>query len=313
MKTTMVTIAMFTALFLAATFGFGGGEPASDRFDCASPILTVALVDFDRLTPTDGVLVSSPDALADRLSSFDIIALQNLRDASGETMAELLNSFRTAGFAFDAIVGPLHADVQQAFLFRTDVAAPLVRSRPESDFDSGFYSFVVRFALQGGTTDLTLVNLQTRGNAPYGRAQALEMLLDRVYKAYPDENDLVILGEVAAECLSGAPAEIDGVLTGLDFVLRMDYKSSIGPSAADCRRQRIYTSENTLDITWQESDGVDLAAPFGQSRALTAADSPLPAVYAVAVVSEPIEEDNDKDNDNRTQSGGYCFFSASSS
>ena len=216
--------------------------------------------------------LSSPDVsgiLIDIAGRFDVLAIQELRSTEQDIIPWFVQHLNSRGHNFQYIVGPRQgytvSKEQYVFLFNTNrirtIAEPFIAQDPLDKIHRS--PMVTRFQ----TTELpsneaftfALMNIHTDPDLVPQELSRLEQVIPMVQQTYPDEDDLILLGDLNAwpEVMSGYK-----LLPRQGFLIPDAW-------ATNTRKDRTYDnividSANTTEFTGQRGV-VDLEKLYGLS------------------------------------------------
>ena len=159
------------------------------------------------------------DVLVQIIREFDIVAIQEIRDAAGTAIITLKNQVNADGSSYDVIVGPrvgrTTSKEQYAFMYDTNVLEVLPDSytydddgdgNDSNDLDDSIHlndlferePFVVHFKVKSGDFDFVLINIHTK---PDDAENEIGYLPDVITDVFPhlNETDVICLGDFNAD------------------------------------------------------------------------------------------------------------------
>ena len=156
------------------------------------------------------------------ISNFDIVAIQEIRDASGTAIKALEDDVDSLGVDYDYIIGPRvgasTSKEQYAYMYRSDRIVQLSSyTYLDSDIDvngngvvdeedgdtKGLFSrepFIAYFKTKNGNFDFVLITCHTVPDEAPQEIDSLVSALEDAQNKYPDEKDFIILGDLNADC-----------------------------------------------------------------------------------------------------------------
>ena len=190
--------------------------------------------------------------IVDVVDDYDLIAVQEIRDATETTAGRFEALLDATGADFGSLAGPrvgrTSSKEQYAFYWRTDAIELLPGHYTYADPGDRFERepLVARFQVRGQRFGFVLVNVHTKpGDATRELAALVDVIAD-VQQRFPDEGDIVLLGDFNA----------DGdyfVEDDLGHPLRTPMLIWAIPDEADTT---VAASDNTYDrvvFLWEES------------------------------------------------------------
>jgi endonuclease/exonuclease/phosphatase family metal-dependent hydrolase len=211
----------------------GGGS--SGGTDGGTPLDTIAIATWNIQTLGRSKL-GKPKVVAtilDVLRRYDVVAVQEIKDVSGETprrLLELLDASRgPSDPPFAALTSPRTglapddraSQEQYAFFFDASAIEPLDDGRLFDDADDAFQRepWMARFRVREGGFSFVLIDIHTRPEAAVEEIRALSNVVTWAMTQYPDEDDFVVLGDFNASCDYASPKQLDALpLRGPGFV-----------------------------------------------------------------------------------------------
>ena len=199
--------------------------------------------------------------ILDVLRRYDVVAIQELKDASGETprrLLALLDASRGPSDApFAALVSPRtglatddrSSQEQYAFFYDTSVLEPLDEGRLYDDRDDSFQRepWMARFRVKApGTGGFTfvLIDIHTRPESAVDEIRALADVTTWATRQYPDEDDFIVLGDFNASCDYASRQELDALaLRGPSFVWIVPDDADTTVKSTRCAYDRLVLGE----------------------------------------------------------------------
>ena len=279
-------------------------QAPADRFSIAS----FNLQSF-RLSDTVDI-----ELLADFISRFEIAAVQNIDGAGSATalLDDILSAVNAFGNDYDYLIGPSVGDTNThyAFIYRSDMAVPVQWSTFTGSGTSDFRwpPFITRFQLGGDGFDITLANILVESDSRTLGIELLPVLVDSIKKAFPDETDIILLGDMDTGCQD---PETEGSFDSLEqenYIDLIPADTAANTDPVNCSRARIIVASYSDELFWEKSGilRIDGEADSALQRSAGESNS-APGYTALAVVG-----DDDDPETEGSQTGGFCFFKASS-
>lgn len=214
--------------------GFGGDEGLAGEAGQAGTGGTIDPPDPDPIKlATFNIQVfgrskrEKPDVMAqlvDVVRSYDIIAIQEIKDSSLETPRIFLDAINAAGGnTYDMRVSDRTgqqaddtsaSDEQYAYYFDTTAISALDDGQLFDDTANDFFQrepFVARFATVEGDFTFVLINVHTRPDDAVAEIGALHDVMGWSRTIYPTEDDFIALGDLNAGCDYASPDELDAL------------------------------------------------------------------------------------------------------
>ncbi|MBW2573120.1 MAG: endonuclease/exonuclease/phosphatase family protein [Deltaproteobacteria bacterium] len=144
--------------------------------------------------------------LAKIIPQFDIVAIQEIRDASGTAIKKLEHAVDVMGTDYEYIIGPrlgrTSSKEQYAFMYNTKTIS-VGESYTFDDSESDLFHrqpFIARFKTKKGYFDFILITIHTDPEDATKEINAIPIVLQDVQNQFPDEKDFIVLGDLNADC-----------------------------------------------------------------------------------------------------------------
>lgn len=198
--------------------------------------------------------------LADIVRTYDIVAIQEIRDKSQTALPELMELVNSEGSQYNYTVserlGRTSSKEQYAYLYNTKTVTlvGIPETYPEPNGTDPFHRqpYIASFATLNGNYDAVFVVIHTDPDEATEEINSLDDVLNYTQSAYPDEEDFIIMGDFNAD---GSYFDEDGT-SDLDA-----YTWVIDDSLDTTTKSTDYTYDR---IVLTDSD--DLADDFGIFR-----------------------------------------------
>jgi deoxyribonuclease-1-like protein len=208
--------------------------------------------------------------LAQIVQRYDLVAIQEVKDAKQQVCRQLLALINASGADFDFVLSPrtgLQSDdrssqEQYAYFFRK--ARVRVAGEPVLYDDSAHDYFqrepyLTRFELDGGREDLVLINIHTRPRSALAEIAALEAVFVWARAHFAAEQDFIALGDFNAGCGYASEDALDALpLHGQAYDWVVPHSADTNLAKASCPYDRIVVASPRRDgyvLDW----GVDRA------------------------------------------------------
>jgi endonuclease/exonuclease/phosphatase family metal-dependent hydrolase len=227
-------------------------DPSSDA--AAADLIAIATWNIQTLGRSK---LGKPRVVAtilDVLRRYDVVAVQEIKDVSGETprrLLELLNAARRdADPAFAAITSPRTglapddraSQEQYAFFYDTSAIEVLDDGRLYDDADDAFQRepWMARFRVRSGGFTFVLIDIHTRPESAVEEVRALSEVVAWAIREYPGEDDFIVLGDFNASCDDASPRELEALpLRGRGFVWVVPDDADTTVKSTTCAYDRI--------------------------------------------------------------------------
>jgi endonuclease/exonuclease/phosphatase family metal-dependent hydrolase len=147
------------------------------------------------------------EVLADIVRTYDILAIQEIRDKSQTALPELVELVNSDGSNYEFVVsermGRTTSKEQYAYLYNTDTI--LITSEalpyPEPEGTDPFHRqpYIASFRAVNGNYDAVLIVVHTDPDEATEEINALDEALEHAQNVYSDEQDFIILGDFNAD------------------------------------------------------------------------------------------------------------------
>jgi endonuclease/exonuclease/phosphatase family metal-dependent hydrolase len=153
--------------------------------------------------------------LVDVVNDYDLVAVQEIRDATETTAGAFRDALNAGPEPYAVIVGPrlgrTSSKEQYAFFYRERAVEPLPGAYTYADPGDRFERepYIVPFRVRGGGPgfDFVCVNVHTKPEDATAEIAALVDVVADVQQRFPDEGDIIVLGDFNAD---GAYYDEDG-------------------------------------------------------------------------------------------------------
>jgi endonuclease/exonuclease/phosphatase family metal-dependent hydrolase len=145
--------------------------------------------------------------LADIIRSYDILAIQEIRDKSQTALPELVELVNSDGSNYEFVVsermGRTTSKEQYAYIYNTETA--LITSEalpyPEPEGTDPFHRqpYIASFRALNGDYDAVLIVIHTDPDEATEEINSLAKALEHAQNVYSDEQDFIILGDFNAD------------------------------------------------------------------------------------------------------------------
>jgi endonuclease/exonuclease/phosphatase family metal-dependent hydrolase len=147
------------------------------------------------------------DVLADIVRTYDIMAIQEIRDSSQTALPELVELVNSDGSNYEYVVserlGRTSSKEQYAYVYNTDTilitSETLTYPEPEGTDPFHRQPYIASFKANNGDYDAVLIVIHTDPDEATEEINALDDALAYAQNVYPDEQDFIILGDFNAD------------------------------------------------------------------------------------------------------------------
>lgn len=184
------------------------------------------------------------DILARTIAEFDIVAIQEIRDISETAIVDLENEVDALGVDYTTIIGPrlgrTSSKEQYAYMFRTDLIEYIDAYTFDDSGSDDFHRepLIAQFKATSGNFDFVLVTLHTDPDEATEEINALpDVLADA--KNYFSENDIIVLGDLNADCSYFDEDDPDNPMRGDGYNWLIGNDMDTNLAASSCTYDRI--------------------------------------------------------------------------
>ena len=254
------------------------------------------------------------ESLAEFISEFEIVALQKI-DRCGDAVAlldDIIWAVYAYGNEYDYILGPPIGNMNNyfAFIYRSNVAIP-IDWYSFNDFGNITFRWsplVVRFKLGDNGFDITLANISIDPASYIQEFDALSVLVDDIKNEFPDETDIIILGNMTSVCQDPQTDDHFKPLGQDSYIELISFEDTMRIDPSGCPHAQIIVASYSDELFWEESGILVINRVAERSSNLTASTSvSAPGYTTLAVVGKENESES-----GGTTTGGFCFFKSSS-
>ena len=278
----------------------------ADRFSIASLNLQTFC-----LPEADAYAIES---LAEFISDFEIVALQKINRCGDavELLDDIIWAANAYGNKYDYIIGPSVGNMNSyfAFIYRSNAAIPIDWY---SFTDSGNFTFrwsplVVRFNLGDNGFDITLANILIDPASHIQESDALSVLVDDIKNEFPDEIDIIILGNMPSVCQDPQKDDLPKPTGQESYIELIPFGDTMRIDPSICKHARIIVASYSDELYWEESGILAIDREAEKSPNLTANTYVSAPGYTTLAV---VDKEDDLETGGTT-TGGFCFFKSSS-
>ncbi|AFU97810.1 endonuclease/exonuclease/phosphatase family protein [Simiduia agarivorans] len=196
--------------------------------------------------------------LADIVRQYDVVAVQEIKDASQQVPTLFLNTINADGTHYAFLLserGGQQPDDQgsqepYAFFYNTDTVKPVDAGQLFDDAADDLFQrepFMARFAsVQGGLT-FVMITVHTKPEEAVPEIKALHRVVQTAQAHYLGEDDFVVLGDFNAGCDYASPAEFVGhaIASEYHWLIPDDADTNVSTNSA-CAYDRILITEGMV-------------------------------------------------------------------
>ena len=193
------------------------------------------------------------DVLARIIRTYDVIAIQEIRDASQTALSALVDLTNSDGSQYDYVVserlGRTTSREQYAYIYNTDTVevTSATQTYPESDGTDPFHRepFIASFRALGGNFDATFIVIYTDPDEATDEINGLGAVVEYAQGSNPDEQDFIVMGDLNAD---GAYYDEGGTttLSGSEYYWVIDNSVDTTTKSTDYTYDRIIVTDSTV-------------------------------------------------------------------
>jgi len=145
--------------------------------------------------------------LADIVRTYDIVAIQEIRDSSQTALPELVDLVNSDGPNYQYVVserlGRTSSKEQYAYIYNSNTVESTSEAQtyPEPEGTDPFHRqpYIASFKTTEGNCDATLMVIHTDPDEATEEINALDDVLEYAQIIYPEEQDFIIMGDLNAD------------------------------------------------------------------------------------------------------------------
>lgn len=233
-------------------------EPKASEADAPSAI-TIATFNIQIFGKTKASRPAIMSQLVAIIRKYDVVAVQEVKDVSGEAPRLLLDAVNDGGDrTYAMLLSPrtgLQADdrtsqEQYAVLYDTALVEALPGDRLFDDEGHDLFQrepYLTHLKTRTGDFSFVLIGIHTRPESAVAEIGALHDVVEWARATYPDEDDFIALGDYNAGCDYASPEQLDQLDLrgpGYFWIVPDDSDSNVSPNTA-CAYDRIVTTVGT--------------------------------------------------------------------
>ena len=195
--------------------------------------------------------------LAKIIRTYDIVAIEEIRDKDQTALPKLVNFTNANGTQYEFIVGPrLGRSVskeQYAYIYnnRTVNLNGTPWTYPEPNGTDPFHRepYIAYFEATNGSFDATMMVIHVDPDNATEEINALDAVLNYTKNKYPDEQDFIVMGDLNADC-SYFDEDSNCAICSGDYYWCINNSIDTTTSATNCTYDRIIiTTPAVTDYT----------------------------------------------------------------
>lgn len=197
--------------------------------------------------------------LAAVIRKYDVVAIQEVKDASGAAPRMLLHAVHSApGRTYRMLLSDRtgrepddrRSQEQYAIYYDTTTIEALPDDRLFDDSAHDLFQrepYLVHLRVKSGGFAFVLIDIHTRPESAVAEIGALNDVFGWAKEIYSDEDDFIALGDYNASCDYASPVQLDALAIrgpGYFWIVPDDDDSNVSPTSA-CAYDRIVTTAST--------------------------------------------------------------------
>ena len=197
------------------------------------------------------------DVLADIIRTYDIVAIQEIRDKDQTALPQLVDLVNSKGAHYDYVVGPRlgrsASKEQYAYIYNNQTVnlngTPWTYPEPNGTDPFHREPYIAAFRAVNGSFDATFLVIHVDPDEATEEINALEAVVNYTKGEYPDEQDFIILGDLNADC-SYFDEDSNCAICGSGYFCCINNSIDTTTSATNCTYDRIIiTTPAVTDYT----------------------------------------------------------------
>ena len=219
----------------------------------AQPI-SIATWNLHVFGPTKGGRPEVVSTMARVISQFDMIAVQEIKDKSGEAIVMLMKQINAEVPLFDYVLSPRvgigGGTEQYAFIYRRDKIALIDRGAVYDGSNARTFArppLISYFKVIGGNFDFVLINSHTKPDQASLEIRALSTVVDFARQKYPNERDFIVLGDLNADCDYFSASETNVPLKSSDYEWIVKDGTDTNVADSNCTYDRIIVTKEAVE------------------------------------------------------------------
>ena len=227
------------------------------------------------------------DVLADIIRTYDIIAIQEIRDSSQTALPTLVDLANSDGSQYDYVVserlGRTTSKEQYAYIFNTDtieiINTPQTYPEPAGTDPFHRQPYIASFRALDGNFDATFIVIHTDPDEATEEINGLDAVVEYAQDKDPDEMDFVVMGDLNAD---GAyyDEESSSTIGGSGYYWVIDDSVDTTTKSTEYTYDRIIITDSALGDLSGDSGVFRFDIQYGSSGDETVAVSDHYPVYA---------------------------------
>ena len=188
------------------------------------------------------------EILANTISRFDVVAVQEIRDKTGNAVKDLEVAVDNLGTNYDFIAGPrlgrTSSKEQYAYFYRVSTIAVQGFYTYDDSANDVFHRepFIAKFKAKNGNFDFILITIHTDPDHATSEIKALDSTVADAKEHFSNETDIIILGDLNADCSYFDENETNYPLRGSGYKWLIENDMDTNVAGSSCTYDRIITT-----------------------------------------------------------------------
>ncbi len=190
------------------------------------------------------------EVLAQIIRSYDVVAVQEIRDSSQTALPQLVETVNSEGANYEYVVserlGRTTSKEQYAYVYDSSrlrlVGEPHTYPEPEGTDPFHRQPYIAGFELPGENFSFVLLTVHTDPDEAEEEINSLDEAVEYARTAYPGEDDFILMGDLNADG-SYYDEDAPGDLSGDDYYWLINNSLDTTTKATDYTYDRIIVSE----------------------------------------------------------------------
>ena len=215
-------------------------------------IINIASFNIQVFGPTKASKPEVMQKLAEIVSEYDIVAIQEIRDATGTAIEVLESAVDSLGTDYEYIIGPrlgrTTSKEQYAYMYRKNTITVVDSYTFDEKGNDVFHRepFIARFQAKSGKFVFVLITIHVDPNDATNEISNLDNVVAGAEEHYPNETDFMILGDLNSDCSyfnetiieQYFPESYYSIITGNNFDTNL--------SCSECTYDRIIVTNEVM-------------------------------------------------------------------
>ena len=228
------------------------------------------------------------DVLAKIIRTYDIVAIQEIRDASQTALPALVEIVNSDGSQYGYVVserlGRTTSKEQYAYIYNNTtvelVGTPCTYPEPNGTDPFHREPYIASFKAIEGNFDATLMVIHTDPDEATEEINALDAVVTYARSAYPSEQDFVVMGDLNADC-SYFDEDSASTLSGTEYYWCINNSVDTTTKTTDCTYDRIIITDAAVSDYTGDAGVYRFDTVYGLTTNETTAVSDHYPVYAM--------------------------------